>query len=95
MGVEGVVEFTLLVALIVGRIYANVVALLLKPASVAAFPPTTELFVFCVHHADQVQSYVESSTWTSVIKVICVVESSILNAGDALRELDKRGLIRR
>jgi translation initiation factor eIF-2B subunit epsilon len=53
-----------------------------------------ELFVFCVHHAKQVQEYVSSSTWTSVIKVMCVVESSILNAGDALRELDKRGLIR-
>jgi translation initiation factor eIF-2B subunit epsilon len=67
-----------------------------KPLIVASLLAlrSPELFVFCVHHASQVQSYVESSSWTSVIKVICVVENSILNAGDALRELDKRGLIR-
>ena len=53
-----------------------------------------ELFVFCVHHADQVEAYVEASSWTSVIKVICVKEKTITNAGDALRELDKMGLVR-
>ena len=53
-----------------------------------------ELFVFCVQHADQVKAYVESSSWTTAIKVTCVKDTTCTNPGDALRELDKRGLVR-
>mmetsp|Transcript_15421 Transcript_15421/g.29081 ORF Transcript_15421/g.29081 Transcript_15421/m.29081 type:complete len:805 (-) Transcript_15421:48-2462(-) len=52
-----------------------------------------ELFVFCVTGRDAVEAYVEKSTWTSSIKVRCVKDSSVTNAGDALRELDKRNLV--
>ena len=52
-----------------------------------------ELFVFCVHGAETVEQYVQNSTWTSSIKVTCVKDSNCTNAGDALRELDKRNLV--
>lgn len=52
-----------------------------------------ELFVFCVTGGDAVEAYLEKSTWTSSIKVTCVKDSSVTNAGDALRELDKQNLI--
>jgi translation initiation factor eIF-2B subunit epsilon len=52
-----------------------------------------ELFIFCVTGGAAVEAYVEKSTWTSSIKVKCVTDSSVTNAGDALRELDKRNLI--
>jgi translation initiation factor eIF-2B subunit epsilon len=52
-----------------------------------------ELFVFCVTGGDAVEAYLEKSTWTSSIKVKCVKDSSVSNAGDALRELDKLNLI--
>jgi len=52
-----------------------------------------ELFVFCVHGAETVEEYVQNSTWTSSIRVTCVKDSNCTNAGDALRELDKRNLV--
>lgn len=52
-----------------------------------------ELYVFCVSGGEAVEAYLEKSTWTSSIKVKCVKDSSVTNAGDALRELDKRNLI--
>jgi len=52
-----------------------------------------ELFVFCATGGDAVEAYVEKSDWTSSIKVRCVKDSSVTNAGDALRALDKLGLI--
>jgi len=52
-----------------------------------------ELFVFCVTGGEAVEAYLEKSTWTSSIKVKCVKDSSVTNAGDALRELDKQNLI--
>ncbi len=53
-----------------------------------------ELFVFAVHHADSVEAYVEMSKWSSAIKVTCVKDEQCTNPGDALREMDKRGLVR-
>ena len=52
-----------------------------------------ELYVFCVNGGEAVEAYLENSTWTSSIKVKCVKDSSVTNAGDALRELDKRNII--
>mmetsp|Transcript_21620 Transcript_21620/g.30290 ORF Transcript_21620/g.30290 Transcript_21620/m.30290 type:complete len:842 (+) Transcript_21620:40-2565(+) len=53
-----------------------------------------ELFVFCVSGGDAIEAYLDrSSSWTSTIKVRCVRDGSVKNAGDALRELDKRNLV--
>jgi hypothetical protein len=46
-----------------------------------------EIFVFCVHGADEVERYVLQSTWSSVLQVHCVKDSTCANPGDALREL--------
>jgi len=53
-----------------------------------------ELFVFCVWHADMLQTYLNSSKWPSTISVKCITSSACLSAGDALRELDSMGVIR-
>jgi translation initiation factor eIF-2B subunit epsilon len=54
-----------------------------------------ELFVFCVGGAETVEEYVKdnANTRTSSIKVTCVRDPHCTNAGDALRELDKRNLV--
>lgn len=52
-----------------------------------------ELFVFCVTGGTAVEQYIQQSSWTRSIKVKCVIDSSVTNAGDALRELDKQNLI--
>ncbi len=46
-----------------------------------------EIFVFCVHGADEVERYVLQSTWSSVLQVHCVKDATCANPGDALREL--------
>lgn len=51
-----------------------------------------ELFVVC--RSDQVQDHVAQNTWSNTtMDVTCVKDSSLTNAGDALRELDKRNLV--
>jgi translation initiation factor eIF-2B subunit epsilon len=52
-----------------------------------------ELYVFCVTGGTAVEQYIQQSSWTRSIKVKCVIDSSVTNAGDALRELDKQNLI--
>jgi len=49
-----------------------------------------ELFVFCVNGGTEVESYLSSSRWTRSIYIQCVIDPLVTNAGDALRELDKR-----
>jgi len=53
-----------------------------------------EIFVFCVHGAAQVEDYVQKSSWNSYIDVHCIRDSTCMTPGDALRELDKKSLIR-
>eukprot|EP00590_Aulacoseira_subarctica_P000096 CAMPEP_0172438288 /NCGR_PEP_ID=MMETSP1064-20121228/72719_1 /TAXON_ID=202472 /ORGANISM="Aulacoseira subarctica , Strain CCAP 1002/5" /LENGTH=752 /DNA_ID=CAMNT_0013186835 /DNA_START=95 /DNA_END=2353 /DNA_ORIENTATION=+ len=53
-----------------------------------------EIFVFCVHGADEVERYVFQSSWSNVLQVHCVKDATCATPGDALRELDKRGLVR-
>ena len=53
-----------------------------------------ELFVFCVWHAEMLQTYLNSSKWPSTILVRCITSTACLSAGDALRELDSMGVIR-
>jgi translation initiation factor eIF-2B subunit epsilon len=51
-----------------------------------------ELFVVCV--SDQVEEHVEQHAWTaSTMSVTVVKDNFVTNAGDALRELDKRNLV--
>lgn len=51
-----------------------------------------ELFVVCV--SDHVEAYVEQHSWTATkMQVTVVKDSTLTNAGDALREIDKRNLI--
>jgi translation initiation factor eIF-2B subunit epsilon len=53
-----------------------------------------EIFIFCVWHAEMLQSYINNSKWPSNIAVKCISSSACLSAGDALRELDALGVIR-
>jgi len=57
-----------------------------------------ELFVFVAGSgADAVEAYVRRSPWakpSSVIEVHCVRDRTCASAGDALRELDKRNVIK-
>lgn len=55
-----------------------------------------EVYLMCSSHADQIQEYIENSKWTSKnstfsIKTIMSLESR--SVGDAMRDLDNRGLI--
>ena len=50
-----------------------------------------EIFVVCT--SPSVEQYVSRNTWTSTIKVVCIQDAGLTNAGDALRELDKRNLV--
>lgn len=49
--------------------------------------------VFCVCTADDVEQHIARSKITGEMKVTCVKDASLTNAGDALRELDKRNLV--
>lgn len=52
-----------------------------------------ELFVVCV--SDRVATYVDqnTSTWIHTMQVTVIKDSSLLSAGDALRELDRQNLV--
>mmetsp|Transcript_18544 Transcript_18544/g.23882 ORF Transcript_18544/g.23882 Transcript_18544/m.23882 type:complete len:415 (-) Transcript_18544:1310-2554(-) len=49
-----------------------------------------EVFVVCV--SDEVEAYVRENSWSMAISVI--KDTSLTNAGDALRELDRRDLVK-
>jgi translation initiation factor eIF-2B subunit epsilon len=51
-----------------------------------------ELFVVCLR--DEVEEHVQNNTWAkSLMQVTVVKDVSLTNAGDALRELDKRNMV--
>jgi len=51
-----------------------------------------ELFVVCLQ--DEVEKHINQNTWiNSLMQVTVVKDNSLTNAGDALRELDKRNLV--
>ncbi|RCK64969.1 Translation initiation factor eIF-2B subunit epsilon [Candida viswanathii] len=55
-----------------------------------------EVFLMCSAHADQVQEYIENSKWVSshspfTVTTVMSIESR--SVGDAMRDLDNRGLI--
>ncbi|CAN0203281.1 unnamed protein product [Ectocarpus sp. 12 AP-2014] len=58
-----------------------------------------EVFVFCVSHAKQLEDYLQSSTWAahmevSASRVRIITSNNCLSAGDALRDIDQRGVVR-
>lgn len=55
-----------------------------------------EVFLLCLSHADKIQAYIEASKWTrrgSPFMVSTVVGPDMRSVGDAMRDLDGRGLI--
>ncbi|XP_072167243.1 translation initiation factor eIF2B subunit epsilon-like [Diadema setosum] len=56
-----------------------------------------EIFVFCSAHADQVKHHIEQCKWnqkTSPCKVIPILSEGCHSLGDALREMERKSLIR-
>ena len=55
-----------------------------------------EIFVFCTAHADQIEEFVRNSIWASTpgLKIQVVHGPDCVSAGDALREMDSRQLIK-
>ncbi|CAM9472599.1 unnamed protein product [Ectocarpus sp. 13 AM-2016] len=53
-----------------------------------------EVFVFCVSHAKQLEDYLQSSTWAAHMEVRIITSNNCLSAGDALRDIDQRGVVR-
>lgn len=55
-----------------------------------------EVFLLCSSHADQIQEYIEKSKWSlksSPFIVTTIVGPDLRSVGDAMRDLDSRGLI--
>ena len=53
-----------------------------------------ELYVFCVTSGKAVEAYLKTRNgWNKSLVVKCIIDSSVTNVGDALRELDKRNVI--
>ncbi|KAL8853291.1 MAG: hypothetical protein Q9221_001903 [Calogaya cf. arnoldii] len=56
-----------------------------------------EIFIYCGEHSDQVEEYVNASKWrlpTSPFKNLVLFKSDATSAGDAMRDLDNRDLIK-
>ena len=53
-----------------------------------------EVIVFAVNQADQIEKHLKASHWGETIKITTIKDSNCGNPGDALREIDKLGLIR-
>lgn len=55
-----------------------------------------EVYLMCCSHADQVQEYIEKSKWSlpwSPFKIQTIMSLESRSVGDAMRDLDNRGLI--
>ena len=55
-----------------------------------------EVFVFCCAHADQLTQYIENSAWsnTAGFVVHTIVSTNCISAGEALRLIDHKHVIR-
>ena len=55
-----------------------------------------QVFVFCCAHADQIQTYLERSRWhkNRQMKVSVVTSTACLSAGEALRLVDQKDVIK-
>jgi len=55
-----------------------------------------EVYLMCCSHADQIQDYIEKSKWNvpwSPFKIQTIMSLESRSVGDAMRDLDNRGLI--
>lgn len=54
-----------------------------------------EVYLMCCAHADQIQQYIELSKWAqnSPFKITTIMSLESRSVGDAMRDLDNRGLI--
>lgn len=55
-----------------------------------------EVYLMCCSHADQIQNYIDSSKWgkpSSPFKVHCIMSLESRSVGDAMRDVDNRGII--
>ncbi|KAL8659125.1 MAG: hypothetical protein Q9226_000589 [Calogaya cf. arnoldii] len=56
-----------------------------------------EIFIYCGAHSDQVEAYVNASKWrlpTSPFRNLVLFKSDATSAGDAMRDLDNRDVIK-
>jgi translation initiation factor eIF-2B subunit epsilon len=55
-----------------------------------------QVFVFCCAHADQIKRYLAESKWSAnrEMVVTTVVSTSCLSAGEALRLIDQKDIIK-
>lgn len=56
-----------------------------------------QIIVFCCIHADQIKAHLRSSKWTSSTspcEISTITSEDCLSVGDALRDIDARGLIK-
>ncbi|KAK9452760.1 nucleotide-diphospho-sugar transferase [Dipodascopsis uninucleata] len=61
-----------------------------------ALAGVSEVYVVCCSFADQIQEYIENSRWSnpsSPFKVETILSPELLSVGDAMRDLDAKGLI--
>lgn len=54
-----------------------------------------EVYVMCLLHADQIQAYLENLKWANIpgFSVVTVLSTESRSVGDAMRDVDNRGLI--
>ena len=56
------------------------------------------MYVFCCAHADQIKKYLSESKWgaggAGVMRVSTIVSTNCLSAGEALRAIDQRDIIK-
>lgn len=56
-----------------------------------------EVYIMCCSHADQIQAYIDESKWVSVSspfkKIQTIASKESRSVGDAMRDIDSRGLI--
>ncbi|ODQ78306.1 hypothetical protein BABINDRAFT_162953 [Babjeviella inositovora NRRL Y-12698] len=55
-----------------------------------------EVYLMCCNHADQVQEYIDRSKWSDVgspFKIATIMSLESRSVGDAMRDVDNRGLI--
>ena len=56
-----------------------------------------EIFVYCCTHAEAIRAHLEASQWmkpTSSVKLRIIISEACPSVGDALRDIDRRSLIR-
>ena len=55
-----------------------------------------EVFIFCCAHADQLTQYIENSAWSSTASFVVhtIVSTNCISAGEALRLIDHKHVIR-